>query len=261
MDRFDLVCGRLTKEELQTILYEPRVVCKNESSVVLPVYTQNGHVKDFDLPEGRYTGFLENGKPQGEGRMVYRKDYSISNFKFETYEGGFHHGNVSGKGKYITNGLALEGQIINGQLEGIVQINFYRRRRSCHETSNITSVLQIEARAFPVLDNRGRIFYLQHPFLRDFEGTFQFRLFPSPWNVQEQDVLTTLDVIIPFWSQVLPKTGVMQCVDGIIMNGTINIDQSMSQVSCVGVVTHPDGKSVEGTFLVKSKRELKALFS
>jgi hypothetical protein len=153
---------------------------------------------------------------------------------------------------FIEESLTMEGQFVDDKPEDIMRICKYRTRKTKPETKYC--VYQIEARVLPVLDNQGRILYMEHSMLQHFEGTFLYMT-----DAGEKKSLTPHDITCEIFN-IYPQMGIMHCKNGFVINGTFHIDGRMDEIDCVGIVTHPNGKSVEGTFTVKSMKDLKGLF-
>ena len=70
-----------------------------------------GKVTTIQIPQGRYTGEVINGIPQGRGK-IFANNGSI-------YEGNWQNGNMNGKGTLLLpNGNSYTGDFINGVMEG-----------------------------------------------------------------------------------------------------------------------------------------------
>ncbi len=75
--------------------------------------TYTGQVTDFVISQGIYTGYLENGQPVGEGKMIYRESGTI-------YEGNFVNGDFHGKGTAVySDGDKYSGDWVNGNRHGM----------------------------------------------------------------------------------------------------------------------------------------------
>lgn len=89
---------------------------------------------ELNLPEGKYVGEIRNGKPHGQGKLIYkdfegyydgewkngmRHGYGIIEGNGEKYEGNFKNGNFSGHGTYsFNNGDKYEGDFEKGMYNG-----------------------------------------------------------------------------------------------------------------------------------------------
>lgn len=87
-----------------------------------PAKTGDGKVKNFaesgtvNLGYGKYTGKLKNGKPEGEGRIVYTKSHRIAKYDAkgrvaqpgESVSGLFHNGEITIGKHFDADGNLIE---------------------------------------------------------------------------------------------------------------------------------------------------------
>lgn len=70
----------------------------------------------LQLPEGRYTGEIQNGKPQGKGIIFFNDSNAYNRV---SYEGDWQNGVISGQGTMVwKSGERYEGGWFNGQKSG-----------------------------------------------------------------------------------------------------------------------------------------------
>lgn len=76
-----------------------------------------GYVTNHKLSYGTYTGYLERGVPNGEGKLVYTNG--------DVAEGNFLGGNLNGKGTYKwVDGAVYVGDFVNGSITGYGKTTF-----------------------------------------------------------------------------------------------------------------------------------------